>query len=119
MKQRRRRRKTRPKTRKKYKNRRAQSGNFLNRYDFAYAGRDTVNQLGKQAPDIIKDARSESNNNAEQRINQAISQEGKELERVLANTLTGTIEDLYQTPFRLLGKFSKRQLQNLKNKIVR
>ena len=37
-------------------------GYFLNRYDFAYAGRDTVSQLGKVAPGIIKNASSEINN---------------------------------------------------------
>ena len=31
-----------------------QTGGFLSRYDFAYAGRDTVNQVGKIAPNIIK-----------------------------------------------------------------
>ena len=45
---------------------------FLNRYDFAYVGRDTVNQLGKNAPGIIKNASSEINNIAQQRINQII-----------------------------------------------
>ena len=34
--------------------RRTQRGSFLNTYDFAYAGRDTINQVGKIAPDIIK-----------------------------------------------------------------
>ena len=32
---------------------RSQYGGFLNRYDFAYAGRDTVNQLGKIVPSVI------------------------------------------------------------------
>ena len=45
---------------------------FLNRYDFAYVARDTVNQLGKVAPGIIKNASSEINNIAQQRINQII-----------------------------------------------
>ena len=36
-----------------------QRGGFLNRYDFAYAGRDTVNHLGKIAPGLIKDASSQ------------------------------------------------------------
>ena len=27
-----------------------QTGGFLNRYDFAYAGRDTINHVGKIAP---------------------------------------------------------------------
>ena len=119
MKQRRRKRTTRSKTRKKYKKRRTQSGGFLNRYDFAYTGRDVVNQLGKVESDIIKNVRSEINNIAEQRINQAISQRGKELERVLANIFRGAIEDVYQTPFSLLGRFGKQQLQKLKNKVLR
>ena len=39
-----------------------QRGSFLNRYDFAYTGRGTVNQLGKIGPGIIKDASSQINN---------------------------------------------------------
>ena len=66
---------------KKYRKKRTQSGGFLNRYDFAYAGRDVVNQLGKVAPGVITNVRSEINNVAEQRINQIISQGGKEIER--------------------------------------
>ena len=40
---------------------------------------------------------------AQQRINQIISQGGKEVERVLPKILRGATEDVYQTPFRLLG----------------
>ena len=32
---------------------RRQTGGFLNCYDFAYAGRDVVNQVGKIAPGVI------------------------------------------------------------------
>ena len=52
--------------------RRLQTDGFLNRYDFAYAGRDTVNQVGKIAPNIIKQATGEVNKIAQQRIDQAI-----------------------------------------------
>ena len=41
---------------------------FLNRYDFSYAGRDTVNQAAKVAPSIIKDATNEINNIIQQAI---------------------------------------------------
>ena len=34
-----------------------QIGDFLNRYDFAYAGRDVVNQVGKTASNIINQAK--------------------------------------------------------------
>ena len=43
------------KSRRSYKKRR-QRGSFLNRYDFAYARRDVVNQLNKVALGVIKDA---------------------------------------------------------------
>ena len=39
-------------TGKKRRMSRRQTGGFLNRYDFAYAGRDTVNQVGKIAPGL-------------------------------------------------------------------
>ena len=45
-----------------------QISGFLNRYDFAYAGRDTVNQVGKIAPGIINKASGEINKIAQQRM---------------------------------------------------
>ena len=86
---------------------------------FSCAGRDTVNQVGKNAPGLIKNPSAEINNIAQQRINQIIRQGGKKAERILPEILGGAIEDVYQTPFRLLGKFGKQQLKKLKNKILR
>ena len=62
--------------------RRKQVGGFLNRYDFAYAGRDTVNQVGKIAPGIINKATSDINKIVQQRIDQAIKTGGAEVERI-------------------------------------
>ena len=90
----------------------------MNRYEFAYAGRDTVNQAAKVAPGVIKNASNEINNVEKQRIDQIISQDGKEIERVLPKVLRGAIKDVYQTPFRLLGNFGKQQLNKLKRKIL-
>ena len=61
------------------------------------------------------------NNIDRQRINQIIYQAGQEAERMLPKILRGAIEDVYQTLFRLLGKFGnlQQQLQKLKNKILR
>ena len=47
-----------------------------------------------------------------------ISQGGKEIERVLPKVRREAIEDVYQTPFRLLGNFGKQQLNKLKRKIL-
>ena len=57
-------------------------GGFLNRYDFPYAGRDTVHQLEQIVPGVIKNASSEINYIAQQKINQIICQGGQEMERV-------------------------------------
>ena len=108
---------TRKRARRKCR-KRTQSGGFLNRYDFTYADRDTVNQIGKIAPGLIENANSEVNNITQPRINQIITHGGKEIERVLPNILRGSIEDVYQTSFRMLGKFGRQRFQKLKNKIL-
>ena len=107
------------KPRRTNRGRKRQRGGFLNRYDFAYAGRDTVNQVAKVAPGVIKAAADDINKVAEQRINQIISKGGAEVERVLPKILKGAIEDVYRTPFRMLGNFGKQQLNKLKRKILR
>ena len=75
--------------------------------DFAYAGRDTVNQVGKIAPGLIKNASAEINDITQQQINEIIIQGGKEIEHVLPKILCGAIEDVYQMLFRLLGTSGK------------
>ena len=84
-----------------------QIGGFLSRYNFAYAGRDTVNQVGKIAPDIIKKATTDINKIAQQRIDQAIKTGGAEIERIAPKIICGAIEYVYKTPCRLLGNFGK------------
>ena len=62
------------------KKRRSQRGGFLNRYDFAYAGRDTVNQVGKTVSGIIKQATDQTDKIVQDRINQVIRSGGAENE---------------------------------------
>ena len=64
---------------KKRKTKKRQIGGFLNKYDFAYAGRDTVNQVGKIAPKIITQATGEINKIAQDRIDQIIRSGGAEV----------------------------------------
>ena len=71
-----------------------QTAGFLNRHDFIYAGRDTVNQVGKIAPRIIKNTTKEIKDLVQQSISQIISQGGKEVERVLPKILGGATEDV-------------------------
>ena len=98
---------------------RRQTGRFLNRYDFAYAGRDTVNQVGKIAPGIINKATSDINKITQQRINQAIKTGGAEIKRVAPKIIRGAIEEVYKTPFRLLGNLGKKQFQKIKRKLFK
>ena len=71
---------------------RRQTGGFLNRYDFAYTGRDTVNQVGKVAPKIISQATGEINKIAQQRIDQIVRSGGAEIERVAPKIIRGAMK---------------------------
>ena len=105
---------------KKQRRQKKQIGGWLNRYDFAYAGRDSVNQafknLYRTAPRLIKNASGEVDKVLEQRISQVIRQGGAEVQRIAPGILRGAIEEVYKTPFRLLGKFGKRKLAQVRKK---
>ena len=60
--------------------RKKQIEDFLNCYDFAYAGRDVGNQAAKVAPGVIKSATNDIKNIAKQRTDQIISHGGKFLQ---------------------------------------
>ena len=77
-----------------------------------------VNQAAKVAPGVIKVATNDINAIATDRINQVISQSGKEMERVLPKILRGAIENVYQTLFMLLRNFGKQQFSKIKRKIL-
>ena len=62
---------------------RRQTGVFLSRYDFVYTDRDTVNQVGKIAPEVMKQAAGQIEKIAQDRINQVIRSSGAGIERVL------------------------------------
>ena len=96
-----------------------QTGDFLNRYDFAYAGRDVVNQVGKVAPKMISQATCKINKIAQQRIDQVVQSGGAEIERVAPKIIRGAIKEVYKTPFRLLGKLGKKQFQKRKIKLFK
>ena len=104
---------------KDYFQKKLQTGGFLNRYDFAYAGRDTVNQVGKIAPKIITQATSDINKIAKERIDQVVRSGGAETERVAPKIIKGAIEEVYKTPFRLLGNLVKKHFQKIKRKLFK
>ena len=91
-----------------------QTGGFLNRYDFPYAGRDVVNQAGKVAPKLISQATGEIKKIAQQRIDQVVRSGGAEIERVAPKIIRGATEEVCKTPFRLLGNLGKKNSRNNK-----
>ena len=92
---------------------------FLNRYSFAYAGRDVVNQAAKVTPKLISQATGEINKIAQQRIDQVVCSGGAEIERVATKVIRGAIEEVYKIPFRLLGNLGKKQFQKIKRKLFK
>ena len=96
---------------------RRQVGGFLNRYDFAYAGRDLVNQVEKVAPEIVNQATGEISKIAQERIDQAIRSGGAEIERVAPKIIKGAIKEVYKTPFRLLGNLGRKHFEKIKRKL--
>ena len=103
----------------KKRRRKRQTGGFLSRYDFGYAGRDMVNQVGKIAPGIINKATADINKLAKQRIDQVIRQGGVEVERVAPKIIRGAIEEVYKTPFRLLGNLDKKHSMKIKRRLFK
>ena len=95
------------------------SSTFLNRYDFVYAGRNVVNEVGKVAPKVINQATGEINKIKQQRIDQVVQSGGAEIERVAPKIIRGAIEEGYKTPFRLLGNLGKKQFQKIKRKLFK
>ena len=90
-----------------YKRFRRQTGRFLNRYDFAYAGKDTVNQamkgLNSLTPRLIKQTSDEVDRLAQCRIKQIIDEGNQQVEIIAPKVICGAIEDVHKTPFRLLS----------------
>ena len=84
-----------------------------------FAGKDVVNQAAKVAPGVIKQARIDIDQMVRNRLNQGISSGGAEIERVLPKILRGIIEDVYKTPFMLLGNFGEQQFNKIEKKILR
>ena len=89
-----------------------QRGGFLNQYGFAYAGRDMINQamegLDALASKIIKHAKGQLDQIAPWHIQQVKNQGGQQVEKIAPKVIKGGIEEVYKTPFRLLGRFGTK-----------
>ena len=101
--------------------RRSQHGGFLNRHDFAYAAGDNDNQamkgLDSLAPKLIRQTLKEIDTIAEARITPNHKRWGTTNSENCTKNHQGAIENVYKTPFRLLGNLMKNRFAQLKRKI--
>ena len=115
-----------------------QKGGFLSRNNFAYAGHDsvsqaayhvkkiapelinqTMNRVNELAPELIRTATRDLDMVAARRINQIAHRSGETIQRIAPGTIRGAIEELYRTPFRLLGAFGRKKYHKMKQRVVR
>ena len=68
---------------------------------------------------MITQATGEINKIAQDRIDQIVRSGGAEIERVAPKIIKGLIEEVYKTPFRLLGDLGKKQFQKRKRKLFK
>ena len=114
--------------------RRKQRGGFLNRYDFAYVGTDTVNQATKHIKTIAQDLVNQAMNRADKLASSLVRTASQELDAIAARhtdelvqktgnlapaLIKGGIEELYKTPFRLLGCFGRKNINNLSQEYLK
>ena len=93
--------------------RKRQRGGFLNRYDFAYAGRDTVNQ-DMIAPKLVDQLLSKATTG----LDKISAKRVEQIKQIAPGLIRGAVEELYKTPFRLLGNIGRKKYKVLKKKYL-
>ena len=97
---------------------RRQRGSFVNRYDFAYTGKNTVNQVAKHldtlAPKLVNQLMSKATTG----LDNITAKRVEQIKQIAPGLIRGTIEELYKTPFRLLGNLGRKKYKALKKKYL-
>ena len=68
---------------------------------------------------MITQATGEINKIVQERIDQVVRSRGAEIERIAPKIIKDLIEEVYKTPFRLLGDLGKKQFQKIKRKLFK
>ena len=68
---------------------------------------------------MVSQATGKINKIAQQRIDQVVRSGGAEIERIAPKIIRGAIEEVYKTPFRLLGNLGKKQFQKIKKRLFK
>ena len=98
--------------------RKRQRGGFLNRYDFAYAGRDTVNQASKHLNVLAPKLVDQITNRAKTGLDKISATRIEQIKQIAPGLIKGAVEELYKTPFRLLGNMGKKKYNVLKKRYL-
>ena len=96
--------------------RKRQRGSFLNRNDFAYAGRDTVNQASKNLDKLAPKSIDQLMNRATGGLDKISAKRVEQIKQIAPGLIKGAVEELYKTPFRLLGNMGRKKYKLLKKK---
>ena len=91
-----------------------QRGGFLNWYDFAYAGRDTVNQAGKHLDTLAPKLVDPLMNRATTGLDKISAKRVEQIKQIAPGLIRGAVEE---TPFRLLGNIGRKKYKVLKKKV--
>ena len=78
-----------------------------------------MTQLNAMVPKLINQTTNQVDQIAQKWIQQIINQDRQQAKKIAPKIIKGDIEEVYKTPFRLLGKFSKKQLHSIAGKIKR
>ena len=78
-----------------------------------------MNRVDELAPELVRTAGRELDMIAVRRINQIAHRSGETIQRIAPGIIRGAIEELYKTPFRLLGQFGRKKYKQLKAKVYR
>ena len=103
--------------------RKRESDGCLNRYNFVYVRQDTVNTgltiFKKPVPFSIKTTANQVDQGAERRLQQDITQGGKEVRRTASIIIRQALEELYKTPFCILGNVGWKKYNQALGKVKR
>ena len=72
--------------------------------------------LDKLAPKVIGQASKEIEKIVE-RLEKVINHGEQQIQKITPEIIRGAIEDIYKTPFRLLGKLDKQKFSQFKRKL--
>lgn len=76
-----------------------------------------MTRLNSLAPRLIRQTSDEVDRLAQRRKKEIIDESSQKVEKMTLKAIRGAIEDVYKTPFRLLGTFGRNHLSQGKKKL--